>query len=341
MSIYRNKIICLFKIVLCVGLICSLAHASVDIPFRIGGECVFYEKTLSGCSVGCQTVSIPLGIEEDFAFLAQTSPEEVRLYLTVQRGNAERFASMFSFFDNPLNRNFVQRFVEKRKINPELDVQAYLSNEDSYPSLFVYNPKVRRFDVCSSEPFIYRTLVVKSKETPLEIHVIDLAVLLKQNFCGFLGFWSDFMISNQLIGNMLKGKSSVDLLTNILQNPEQCIEEYRHTGCIRDTLCEEYTSLRTIVNCVNSIALLPAGPEFILEIDEIKEILTRLRYIIAMDLKWDQNGLLRLYKQLNPEGVIISVGLEEGTYLSGNDFIVIMRPPEALSIIAEMFASGS
>lgn len=66
-----------------------------------------------------------------------------------------------------------------------------------------------------------------------------------------------------------------------------------------------------------------AGCDVYSKDENIKSALIKADFVIAIGLNSDESGFLKFYKNLNPEGKIISINPKKTDYLSDNDLLIV------------------
>lgn len=66
------------------------------------------------------------------------------------------------------------------------------------------------------------------------------------------------------------------------------------------------------------------------------EDLKKIQVIITVGLSGDESGFLAWYKQNNPEGIIVAVNINQPSYLSDKDFLIVQDAQKALPALAKL-----
>ena len=74
---------------------------------------------------------------------------------------------------------------------------------------------------------------------------------------------------------------------------------------------------------------------------EIKKLFESKDAIICIGLSHDDRGLLAWYKKIKPDGIIISIDLNQPSYLNNEDFVLIGDLQEVLPEVVQLMEEKS
>jgi NAD-dependent SIR2 family protein deacetylase len=136
------------------------------------------------------------------------------------------------------------------------------------------------------------------------------------------------------------------LINNVTKNPEKYIQILNNffKKCEMAEPTRAHIALHSIISKTGSL-LITENIDLLHQksgdipltrgnFSESHEELADADYVVAIGLSSDESGLLRLYKKLNPNGIIIAINTSKNIeYLSNKDFIL---QKDAQVIISEM-----